>query len=168
MLNYIFQDASRNKGNIKIILTLALFRITHCFAKRKRSLLWYFGIPIMIFYRLLVEDLLCVELRAATKVGKGLKIEHGFALVINDQSILGKNVHLRHSTTIGCKMMDDGSQGPSPYIGNNVEIGSNTVILGDIRIGDNAKIGAGSVVIHDVEPNTVVVGNPAKAIKRLK
>jgi len=52
-------------------------------------------------------------------------------------------------------------------IGNNVWIGANAIILPEVTIGDNAIIGAGSVVTHDVEKNCVVVGNPAKIIKRL-
>ena len=53
-----------------------------------------------------------------------------------------------------------------PSIGNNVDIGSNSVVVGSIRIGDNAVIGAGSVVLHDVAPGDVVAGNPARSIKR--
>ncbi len=120
----------------------------------------------MILYRLIVEWIFCLELRPSTKVGQALKIEHGFALVINDKAILGRNVHLRHCITIGCKMLPDGSQGPSPVIGNDVEIGANTVILGGIHIGDGAKIGAGSVVVSNVPSGTVVVGNPSRVIRR--
>ena len=47
---------------------------------------------------------------------------------------------------------------------DNVLIGCNSTILGGVRIGPNALIAAGSVVTHDVEPNTVVAGNPAKVI----
>lgn len=52
-----------------------------------------------------------------------------------------------------------------PTIGNNVSIGANANIIGDIAIGDNVIIGAGSVVVKDVPDNCVVVGNPAKVIK---
>jgi carbonic anhydrase/acetyltransferase-like protein (isoleucine patch superfamily) len=49
-------------------------------------------------------------------------------------------------------------------IGNNVFLGLNAIILGGVTIGDGAIIGAGSVVTKDVEPFTVVAGNPAKFI----
>ncbi|MEP1034524.1 serine acetyltransferase [Ekhidna sp.] len=166
MLKYLFQDKARNKGNPKFIFILAFFRLVHLFAKDKKSFLWFCGIPLMATYRIFVEDFLCIEIRAATKVGQGLKIEHGFALVINDSTIIGDNVHLRHSTTIGCKMKKDGSQGPSPVIGNNVEVGAHVVILGGIYIGDNSKIAIGSIVIDDVPPNSIVAGNPAKVIRQ--
>ena len=141
------------------------FRLVHVFARHKNSFLWYLGIPLMVIYRVIVEYILCVELRMGTEVGRGLKIEHGFGLVINDRTIIGQNVHLRHCTTIGCVKLPDGSQGPSPIIGDNVEIGANCVILGGIRIGNYAKIGAGSVVTKDVPDNAVVVGNPARIVR---
>ena len=61
-------------------------------------------------------------------------------------------------------------KGEFPYysscieIMDNVFIGCNTTILGNVKIGPNVVIGAGSVITKDVEPNSVVVGNPAKKI----
>ncbi|TLM98874.1 MAG: N-acetyltransferase [Actinobacteria bacterium] len=46
-------------------------------------------------------------------------------------------------------------------------IGANSTILPGVEIGENSLVGAGSVVVHDVPPNTVVVGNPAKVVKRI-
>lgn len=51
-------------------------------------------------------------------------------------------------------------------IGNDVWIGANVTIIDGVTIGDGAIIGAGSVVLHDVEPYSVVVGVPAKEIKK--
>lgn len=50
-------------------------------------------------------------------------------------------------------------------IGNNVWIGSNSIILKGVSIGEGAIIGAGSVVTKNVAPHTVVAGNPAKLIR---
>ncbi len=47
---------------------------------------------------------------------------------------------------------------------DNVFIGCNSTLIGDIRVGPNAVIAAGSVVTKDVPPNTMVAGNPAKVI----
>lgn len=47
---------------------------------------------------------------------------------------------------------------------DNVFIGANSIILPNIKIGPNAVVAAGSVVTKNVEPNTVVGGNPAKVI----
>jgi acetyltransferase-like isoleucine patch superfamily enzyme len=50
-------------------------------------------------------------------------------------------------------------------IGNDVWIASNAVILRDVNIGNGAVIGAGAIVTKDVEPYSIVVGNPAKKIR---
>lgn len=51
-------------------------------------------------------------------------------------------------------------------IGDRVWIGENVSILPGVSIGDGAIIGAGSVVTHNVESNTIVVGSPARVIKK--
>lgn len=52
-------------------------------------------------------------------------------------------------------------------IGNNVFVGTNTVILGGVNIGSNVIIGAGSVVNRDIPDNCVAVGSPCRPVKSL-
>lgn len=158
---YIFQDWSINKEtSLKSRLVLAMFRT----AKFIGDLPFPFSLYRFV-YQILVEFILGIELPWDTQIGKNLKLQHGVALVVNHETIIGENCTLRHATTIGNKKLSDGSYSASPKIGNNVDIGSNVVILGAIQIGDNAIIGAGSVVVKDVPENAVVVGNPAKVIR---
>lgn len=166
IIDYIVQDYSVNRNSPKIFISLIMFRIAQIIYKNKGGGIWWLGLPFLVLYRIIVEWLFCIELRPKTKVGKGLKIEHGFGLVVNDNAILGDYVHLRHCVTIGCVKNQDGSQGPSPIIGNNVEVGANSVVIGGIVVGNSAKIGAGAVVVKDVLPDSVVVGNPMRVIKR--
>lgn len=86
---------------------------------------------------------------------------HCYATVLNAESI-GDNFSFLHCTTIGKK------DGRRPRIGNNVSLGANVVIIGDITIGNNVTIGAGSVVVKDIPDNCVAVGNPARVIKTLE
>lgn len=51
-------------------------------------------------------------------------------------------------------------------MGNDVWIGANSTILSGITVGDGAIIAANSNVVTDVEPYTIVGGNPAKIIKK--
>lgn len=51
-------------------------------------------------------------------------------------------------------------------IGNDVWIGSHVLILGGVKIGDGAVIGSGTVVTKDVEPYSIVAGNPARVIRK--
>ncbi len=53
-------------------------------------------------------------------------------------------------------------------IGSNAWVAAGAMILKGVNIGDNSVVGAGAVVIGDVPPNTVVFGNPARVIWRLK
>ena len=52
-------------------------------------------------------------------------------------------------------------------IKKNAWIGGRSMILPGVTIGENAVVAGGAVVTKDVEPNTIVGGNPAKVIKRL-
>ncbi|MFZ3105151.1 MAG: hypothetical protein WA096_10690 [Smithella sp.] len=47
-------------------------------------------------------------------------------------------------------------------------IGSGSTILSNVIIGENAIIGAGSVVTKNVPPDTIVAGNPAKILRKVK
>ena len=66
-------------------------------------------------------------------------------------------------------MWRQGFSAPRPVIiGNDVWIGGRVTILPGVHVGDGAIIGAGSVVTHDVEPYSIVGGNPAKLIRKRK
>jgi putative colanic acid biosynthesis acetyltransferase WcaB len=165
IIRYLFQDWSENKGSSnKSRLILVLFRSAQIIGNLPLPLRLFSKIYCN-FYILIVEWILGVELPWNTQVGANLKLLHGVGLVVNSHTKIGTNCTLRHATTIGNKKLPDGSYSDCPQIGNNVDIGSNVVIIGSICIGDNAVIGAGSVVVKDVPAYTVVAGNPAKVIR---
>ncbi len=157
----ILQDWEANAGNWKSRSALLLYRTAQAIQRTRPPLRWL-GAPIVAFYVLYVEWLLGIELNLKSRIGPGLRLYHGTGLVVHEAAVLGRNCSLRHCTTIGMKK----GQADSPIIGDNVEIGANSVLLGAIKIGDNAVIGAGAVVLHDVVPGDVVAGNPARSVKR--
>ncbi|WP_205625710.1 serine acetyltransferase [Mangrovimonas xylaniphaga] len=115
---------------------------------------WYHG--------LFTKDFHC-KIFKSTPIDGGMMCYHPFATVINAKSI-GKNFQFRNGLTIGNKANDNSL---IPTIGNDVTVGSNVAIIGDISIGDHVIIGAGSVVVKDVPSNVVIAGNPAKIIRSL-
>jgi len=52
-------------------------------------------------------------------------------------------------------------------IGHGAWLGSGAIVLPGVSVGEEAVVGAGAVVTRDVEPRTVVAGNPARVIRRL-
>jgi serine O-acetyltransferase len=93
-------------------------------------------------------------------IGSGLYICHGFSTIIVAKSI-GENCWINQQVTIGYR-----NTPTPPTIGNNVKIGAGAIVVGELKIGDGAIIGAGAVVTKDVPANSVVVGNPARIIKK--
>ena len=160
----IFCDFNANQNNIKGQIILIIFRLVS-FSKNN-SFLFLLLLPLNIFYRVVIEWIIGCEIPYKTEIGEGVKLYHGHALVINDGTKIGKNCTIRHSTTIGNKQLVDGSYSRCPIIGNNVDIGSNVVIIGPITIGDNVTIGAGSVVVKDIVSNSIVAGNPAIVLRK--
>jgi serine acetyltransferase len=159
---YLFQDRKANRGNIKGQLVLFLFRLVQVI--NRHTILKIVFILYLIWYRVTVEWFLGIELPRKLTAGKGLIIYHGQALVVNQGVVLGENCVLRNSVTIGHKKLADGNFSGCPRIGNNVDIGANVCIIGDVVIGNNVIIGAGSVVVKNVPDNCTVVGNPARIL----
>ena len=54
----------------------------------------------------------------------------------------------------------------SPYIGDDVHIKAGAKVIGGVTIGDDVIIGAGAVVVKDVPSHSIVVGVPARIVKR--
>ncbi|NJM54358.1 MAG: bifunctional UDP-N-acetylglucosamine diphosphorylase/glucosamine-1-phosphate N-acetyltransferase GlmU [Blastocatellia bacterium] len=101
-----------------------------------------------------------VELKK-TILGRGSKANH---LTYLGDATIGEKTNIG-AGTITCNY--DGKNKHATQIGNNVKIGSDTMLIAPIKVGDGAVTGAGSVVTKDVEENKLVVGAPARAIKTL-
>ncbi|MBC6611657.1 serine acetyltransferase [Hymenobacter sp. BT507] len=161
---FVMQDRKANWHNAtKGKYVVVLFRIAQYINNSKLlSIILFWYQPL---YRLFVHWILCVELYPASQIGEGLVLWHVHSLVVHPATKIGKGCSLRQTTTIGTKKDKDGSINQNaPIIGDNVDIGANSIIIGPVVIGDNVIIGAGSVVVKDIPSHAIVAGNPARII----
>lgn len=101
-----------------------------------------------------------VELKKTT-LGKKSKASH---LTYLGDATIGTDTNIG-AGTVTCNY--DGKNKHETHIGDNVKIGSDTMLVAPVTVGNYAVTGAGSVVTRDVEPETLVAGVPA-AVKRRK
>lgn len=157
----VWQDWEVNRGDTRMRLLLGSFRFAQKLHRWPRGVRWL-ALPYLGVYQFLAYWELGIELNYKARIGPRLRLHHGFGLVIHDAVVIGADCTLRHCTTLGNRRGGD----DCPVLGDGVDVGSNSVIIGAIKIGDGAVIGAGSVVLHDVAPGVTVAGNPAKPVSR--
>ncbi|MFA6431412.1 MAG: serine O-acetyltransferase [Candidatus Margulisiibacteriota bacterium] len=124
-----------------------------------------YSIKIPFFPRLLSQIsrlLTLIEIHPGATIGRRFFIDHGNGVVIGETTIIGNDVTIYQGVTLGGTGKEKGKRHPT--IGNNVVVGAEAIVLGNITIGDDSRIGAGAVVTRSVPPNSTVVGNPARII----
>jgi serine O-acetyltransferase len=92
------------------------------------------------------------------KIGKGFYIGHFGTIIVSRNAIIGENCNIAPGVTIGVTRR--GGKKGAPQIGSFVWIGTNSVIVGNIKIANNVLIAPGSYVNFDVPENSIVLGNP--------
>ncbi len=104
-----------------------------------------------------------VEIHPGAKIGRGLFIDPGGAVVIGETAEIGDDCTIYQCVTLGGNGKDTGKRHPT--LGRGVMVGAGAKVLGGFEIGDGAKIAAGAVVLAPVPPNSTAVGIPARTVK---
>ena len=108
-------------------------------------------------------------LEFGNRIGNRVRIHSGCFLelvTIEDDVFVGPNVVFTDDPhPMGCAHYTECRGGAT--VRRLARIGANSTILPGVVIGENSLVGAGSVVVHDVPDGTVVVGNPARVIRRV-
>jgi serine O-acetyltransferase len=120
-----------------------------------------------LYYKLRLRRLSAktfIQIPSSTKIGEGFYIGHCGRIIVNPRSVIGKNVNIATGVTIGQE--NRGKRKGSPTIGDNCWIGTNAVIVGNIKIGNDVLIAPLSYVNFDVPDHSIVIGNPAKIVHR--
>ena len=114
------------------------------------------------FFQMRVSEIFGVDIHPAAKIGRGIMIDHAHSIVIGETAVVGDNVSMLHSVTLGGTGKEEEDR--HPKIGNGVLIGAGAKVLGNIRVGHCSRIAAGSVVLQNVPECKTVAGIPAKIV----
>lgn len=125
--------------------------------------LWTQGkYDLAYFFQMRVSEIFGVDIHPAAKIGKGIMIDHAHSIVIGETAVVGDNVSMLHSVTLGGTGKEE--QDRHPKIEDGVLIGAGAKVLGNIRVGHCSRIAAGSVVLEEVPPCKTVAGIPARIV----
>ena len=112
------------------------------------------GVGIRIGDRVEINNFCVVDGTGGVEIGDGTLIGPGVRIVSYQHRFEGR-----------CPIRDQGSDAKPVFIGRDVWIGANAVVLAGIKIGEGAVVGAGAVVTRDVPAWSVVTGVPARIVR---
>lgn len=126
-------------------------------SRKKLPISRIFGLYYYLF-RYLTIFLVKTDIAPSSCIGPGLHISNRGNIVIGAQRI-GANCTIENRVTVGV-----GRSGLSPHVGDNVHVGSGSIIYGDITVGSNVRIAPHAVVASKIPSNCSVAGNPARVL----
>jgi serine O-acetyltransferase len=145
------------------VFTMRLCQAASGFSKPLRALLMF---PCRLLHRW-TQQWAGMDFPWRTKIGPGFVITHGWGFVISPGATIGSNVTVYHGVTIGQKhtISVSGRVKSYPTIEDEVWIGPHAVIAGGVVVGRGSRIAPGTIVTGDVEPYSIVGGNPMRVIR---
>lgn len=99
-----------------------------------------------------------IDLSYETEIGDGLYFGHPYCISINPKVTIGNNFCIHKGATIGQE--NRGKRKGVPVIGDDVWIGVNATVVGNVKIGSDVMIAPNSFVNCDIPSHSVVFGNP--------
>ena len=102
------------------------------------------------------------DIHPASRIGKGIFIDHATGLVVGETAVVEDNVSMLHGVTLGGTGKTGGDR--HPKIRHGVLIGAGAKILGNIEVGHCSKVAAGSVLLTSIPNNKTVAGVPARIV----
>lgn len=160
-LKAVFERDPACKGYVqpflffKGFLALQTQRVAHWLWQEERE-------TLALYLQSRTSELFQVDIHPATRIGRGIFMDHGTGVVIGETAVVGDDVSMLHGVTLGGTGADRGDR--HPKIGKGVMLGAGAKVLGNIEIGDYAKIASGSVVLKPVPPGCTAAGVPARLV----
>lgn len=142
---------------------MAMYRLGHWADQSRRSRF----IPFFLskIGSVLVRNLYGIELYRTSRIGRRVIIAHQNGIVIHEFCTIGDDCIIRQGVTIGAASDEEGvTRENAPIIGNRVQFGAGSMIVGKVTIGDDVRIGPNAVVSTDVPANSSVLAPRCKII----
>jgi serine O-acetyltransferase len=160
-LRAVFERDPACKGYLQPFLFFKGFLALQ--TQRVSHWLWQEGRETLAFHlQSRTSELFQVDIHPATRIGRGVFVDHGTGIVIGETAVIGDGVSMLQDVTLGGTGAEGGDR--HPKIGKGVLLGAGAKVLGNITIGDYAKIASGSVVLKPVPAGCTAAGVPARLI----
>ena len=139
------------------VQAVILYRLTH--------FLWRYKLRWLArFISTLARWITGIEIHPGAAIGRRFFIDHGMGVVIGETAIIGDDCMLYHGVTLGGTTWDKVKRHPT--LKNGVVIGAGAKILGPITLGNNVRVGSNSVVVRSIDDNETVVGIPGRIVRQ--
>jgi len=137
------------------VQAVIIYRLTH--------LLWGFKLFWLArFISTFARWITGIEIHPGAVIGRRFFIDHGMGVVIGETAEIGDDCMMYHGVTLGGTSWDKEKRHPT--LKNGVVIGAGAKILGPITLGNNVRVGSNSVVVRSVDDNDTVVGIPGRVV----
>ncbi|MEM6933432.1 MAG: serine O-acetyltransferase [Pseudomonadota bacterium] len=117
---------------------------------------------VALYIQMRASEIFGCDIHPGAVIGQGIMIDHAHSIVIGETAVVGDDVSMLHSVTLGGTGKEGGDR--HPKIGNGVLIGAGAKVLGNLHVGRCSRIAAGSVVLKDIPECKTVAGIPAKIV----
>ncbi len=98
------------------------------------------------------------EVHFKARIGKSFVLDHGYGTVIGETTIIGEDCYILGGVILGARgISDNQSDARHPILGNNVQVGSFSSVLGRVKVGDNTFIGPSCTITKDIPSGSKVL-----------
>ena len=158
--------ASRDPACDYFAQPLLFFKGYHALQSQRIShQLWHTGRKMLALYlQSRISEVFAVDIHPAAKIGEGILLDHATGIVIGETAEIGDDCMMYHGVTLGGTIWDKIKRHPT--LKDGVVIGAGAKILGPITLGNNVRVGSNSVVVKSIDDNCTVVGIPGRVLEQ--
>lgn len=119
------------------------------------------------FLHIFVRNLYGIEITGTAVIGRRLRVAHQHGITVHSHAVIGDDCLIRQGVSIGkAANHGGGRKNAAPKLGNRVEIGANSVVVGGITVGDDVVIGPCVSVMRNVASGSVIIAHPPRLMRQ--